>query len=69
MFRSLRTDGSAKDGEDTGDVLQWNAICSVLLQFRMVELIAWYDNELALTLTLLKRPTAVCNLMLKEFVQ
>ena len=32
---------SAKNGEDTGNVLQWNAICSALLQLWMVELIAW----------------------------
>jgi len=36
-----RTGFLAKNGKDTGNVIQGNAICSALLQPWMVELILW----------------------------
>ena len=74
LSRSLQkqifwSDESTKNWENAGNVLQWSALSSVSLQFRMIELVLGYDNELTPAMSLLQDPGRVDNLMFQEFVQ
>lgn len=49
-------------------MLERNSFSCVLLELRVIELVAWEDNQLR-SCTLLDHPTGVCNMVLQELVQ
>lgn len=67
-FEATQLQASAKNGEDTRDVLQWNTISSIFLKLWMVEFSGRKGDELALTLTFFNNPTIVRCLVLKELI-
>lgn len=59
---------SAQDREYASDVLEWNSVGCVLLEFRVIELVAGKDNQLRVC-TLLDYPSRVCSMILNKLVQ